>query len=237
MTQYIVDMKLKLKHRISSGQEVSHLMKNPSIIDMNEMERNFPGWFLRRVNGKIESDSDLNERKVFLYNRLCEEISGYWFTETCNVPPLDKIRVINSITAFTPQSESEIKSEFGSEFIEPNGNGNITLYAVSKQLGKLVCNRFVLKQPEMKDIKDFDRITALDQAVVGTTMKYESKRTAEGLCCLFDSLCLEAHGYQTQSDDVLPSEIVKLVPVLHKMNIIRNLFDKAKEELDEFEGN
>jgi hypothetical protein len=234
---YIVKTTYRIYNTLDSGKKVFFTVSDPTLENLKELERLHPGWFLRKHNGVIKSDSQGVDRKIAVFNMVCTKIEGFKTENPADVQELLKMQVANSILQFQAIPPADVEADFGPEYLVNVDDDNTIVYTTARQAGKSLCQAHIFTFPTIDQIREYDKISAMDQSIENSTIKFASKRTAEALSHLYDSLFIDSRGYQTEANDVLPSEMKTLIPALHKMTVIKALFERMNKELDNQSGN
>jgi hypothetical protein len=218
---------------------ITHTLRQPKPLDVYLFEKksNEP---MKLRDGTITQDTSLNKAFAYLWDLLVEKVDGYDFTGKNwkeKVPVMDRIKTVRVFNEVRSWDEADVKTEFGKQQIIKKTDGSIVIYVVAKQYGGKLLMAHIFNQPTIEDVSEFERVSALSKIQPKKNrVEVTYLPTTDQFCDLYDRLIDAVKGYDLGKYEDL-STVLEMIPALHKVVALKELFSEIREELEEIEGN
>ncbi len=213
------------------GKVVTHVLRQPTVEDIHLFEKKkLEPMEIKR--GEIEQKDNSSRAYLYLWQLIAISVEGYKYSGKDwkeKVPALHQIAMAKVFGKGYLVEEQEVVDEFGKEKIILDDD-NIVLYLVEKQKGENLLLSHVFTTPTPNDVDEFNRINSLSKTETKKSkIIIKSLPTTKQYCNLYDSMIIKTEGYSDcENFDV---------PVLHKVVLIKELFDLSNDQMEEIEGN
>ncbi|MCP4213560.1 MAG: hypothetical protein GY765_02835 [bacterium] len=223
--KYKINEEFKFNHK-KNGHDVSHQLRKLTVEDFNAMETKFPNIVSGKQNGELDGLRSSKAENIFLYDRVCTDVSGYPDKEAVSI--LDKAGVIAALRRVKVVSREDVEAK--APEILCDGFKECT-YTAGVQGAALTFQAHIFSNPTEADLKEYERITGMKKTVKGDEVTLALNPVFVGLCAIYDRMITEVNGYEGEV------ELPVGVPVEHKKKAIEELFKSTQKEQGEFEVN
>jgi len=211
---------------------VTHVLRQPTVEDIHLFEKKrLEPMEIKR--GEIIQKDNSTGAFAFLWGLLIISVAGYKYTGKNwkeKVPVLHKIPMAKVFGRGHILEEQEVIDQFGKDKLIESDDENIVLYYTDKQRGEELLMSHEFRTPTPEDNDEFSRIDSLSKTKTKKSkLIIKNLPTTKHLCNLYDSMIIKTKGYLDCEDFD--------VPVLHKVVLIKELFNVINEQMEEIEGN
>ncbi len=242
LTGYAVDALFKI--RVDRYLPIFHIVAQPTVDNLEAMEAAFPETLTVRHTGQFKQNECLNEdRMLFLWDLIITDTEGYsWKKDETlkKVYPMHKLRLLNDLLDVGTLDLEDFNQDYPLMKIKEH-HGTIPVYTTASQQGKLLPVIHFFNQPTPNDLRAFKKLNATSQQRKGKKVIISTVPMVDGLCDLYDTLIVDAQGYQCTENENADVKDIRgwkpLIPPYHKLIALKELFADMKERIQGHEKN
>jgi hypothetical protein len=238
--KYVVDANIKI-NVIHGHKNLTHLMRQPTIDDIYLVETITKAPIIVRRNNDIESKESDNQKSIHVWDKCVIETEGYGVNKDIKgwknkVPMMHRIFAGKEMRECNSIPPIEVEEDYGPESIQDIDLDHQVVYVNTKQLGEWMLTSHIFRQPDEKDLSRYDRIQAMAKTKLGKNkVKVNTPSTCKPWVELYDCLIANVIGYSKMKESAI--DIKTLVPVLHKIEAVKSLFDAQHGQVSQNEKN